>query len=191
MACYLHIGCLWSAARLHGIAHALNKSLSARAAISIGNRQPLLDGVVRIAPTRPTRSIVELFATPPRWSGATSLSALVRQKNSAAARTGGTSWVMLRIRTQADHAIVLLPPRPCSLAAFVRRIGGLFAILADDFLVALEPKLGWRDADKDVIAASIPFRHAIRSEPSSEAIWQRICTVARGVAAGKVRGYVG
>jgi hypothetical protein len=55
-------------------------------------------------------------------------------------------------------------------------------ISADDFLVALEPELRRCDADENVIAASIPFCHAIGPEPSSEAIRERLCTVVgRGV----------
>ena len=80
---------------------------------------------------------------------------------------------------------------PCSPPALSRRIGGLSAILADDFLVALEPEFGWRDADENVVAALIPFCHAIGTKPSSEAIWQRLCAVAGGIASGKVRGDAG
>jgi len=98
---------------------------------------------------------------------------------------------MSRIRKQASHAIALLPLIPCSPAAFIRGIGGLSAILADDFLVALEPEFGWRDADENVIAALIPFRHAVGAEPSSEAIYQRLCAVAGWDASGKVRGDTG
>jgi hypothetical protein len=101
------------------------------------------------------------------------------------------SSVMSRIRKQASHAIALLPPIPCSPAAFVRGIGGLSAIRADDFLVALEPEFGWRDADENVIAALIPFRHAIGAEPSSEAVCQLLCAVAGRGASGKVRGDAG
>lgn len=101
------------------------------------------------------------------------------------------SLAMSRIRKQASHAIALLPSMPCSPAAFIRGNGGLSAILADDFLVAVEPELGWRNADENVMAAPIPFRHAIRPEPPAEAIWQRLCTFARGVAAGNVRSYAG
>jgi len=140
------------------------------------------------------RGIVESNATwTPKWFGVTSSSAAVRQKSSAAARTAlarrGQYRGFVRV---SDRAIALLPPIPCSLTAFVRGIGGLSAILADDFLVALEPELRRCGADENVIAAPIPFCHTISTEPSSEPIRERLCTVVgRGVVARHVRVYVG
>ena len=57
-ACYLHIECRGSSARLQALAHALNKSPTTPAALSIGSRQWLLNGVIRVGRTRPTRACV-------------------------------------------------------------------------------------------------------------------------------------
>src|SRR6185312_13884311 len=151
------------------------------------------NGAIRVGPHVTSEAMSNCLQRSRRESGSGSYHGRRRcaKRIGVSAYGFGTSSVMPRIRRQAGHAIALLPPIPCSPAAFIRGIAGLSAILADDFLVALEPEFGWRDADENVMAALIPFRHAIGSEPSAEAICQCRCAVASRGASGKVRGDTG